>query len=268
MIRFKYKVCFIIIMYLIINQKANSNDLKLASYQSLYEISLDQDRKIKNPLGQTSIKKANGELLIDWFDNCTSWVSNQRMFVNFINSNGVGTVSDINYSLNEAYNSKNMSFALQVKQNNEVVEQFRGSGERANNTSITLFDPKEENLEFSNEIIFPHEHLKKIIKHLGNDSGIVTYKVYEGSIPKNFLNISSFINKESEKEKFKFPSGIENRFWSVRMAYYEGESNTPQMELTAKINKQGIVSSFQYDYPEYSLHMKLKKIELSNVLCD
>ena len=267
MIRLKYKV-YCIIMYLLINQQASSSDLKLASYQSLYEISLDKDRTTKSPLGQTSIKKANGELLIDWFDNCTSWVSNQRMLVNFINSNGVGTVSDINYSLNESYNSKNMSFALQVKQNNEIVEQFRGSGERTNNTSITLFNPKEENPEFSNEIIFPHEHLKKIIKHLGKDSGIVNYKVYEGSIPKNFLNISSFINKKSEKEKFKFPSGIENKFWSVRMAYYEGETNIPQMELTAKINRQGIVSSFQYDYPEYSLNMKLKKIELSKVECD
>lgn len=259
---------FFILFYFLMNLKVYSNDLNLVSYQSLYEISLDKDRKVKNPLGQTSIKKADGELLIDWFDNCTSWVSNQRMLVNFTNSNGVGTVSDINYSLDETYDSKNISFALQVKQNNEIVEQFRGSGKRADSTLIKLLNPKEENLKFSNEIIFPHDHLKRIMKHLGNDSGIVSYKVYEGSIPKNFLNISSFINEKSEKEKFNFPSGVENRFWSVRMAYYEGETNTPQMELTAKINKQGIVSYFQYDYPEYSLTMKLKKIALSKVKCD
>tara|TARA_B100000989_G_C19497456_1_gene452716 strand:+ start:41 stop:844 length:804 start_codon:yes stop_codon:yes gene_type:complete len=267
MTKLKYKA-FLIFFFYFTNQKVYSNDLNLASYQSLYEISLDKDRKIESPLGQPSIKKANGELLIDWFDNCTSWVSNQRMLINFTNSNGVGTVSDINYSLNEAYNSDNMSFALQVKQNNEIVEQFRGSGERNDTTLIKLFNPKEENLEFSSEIIFPHGHLKKIIQHLGNLSGIVSYKVYEGSIPKNYLNISSFINKESKKEKFNFPSGIENKFWSVRMAYYEGETNTPQLELTAKINRQGIVSSFQYDYPEYSLSMKLKKIELRTIKCD
>ena len=51
------------------------------------------------------------------------------------------------------------------------------------------------------------------------------------------------------------------------MAYYEENKQTPQMELTARVNKQGVVSYFLYDYPEYSLKIKLKKLQVSPVNC-
>ena len=52
------------------------------------------------------------------------------------------------------------------------------------------------------------------------------------------------------------------------MAYYEGKSSTSSLELSAKINKQGVVSFFKYDYPEYTLLMKLKKIDVKKNLCE
>ena len=245
-----------------------SKEIDLLSYQSIYEITLDKDRKIKNTFGQPYIKDANGELIIDWFDNCSSWVSNQRMYVSFLNSSGVGTISDINYSLDEQYNSSKIDFALQVKENNMVVEQFRGSGTKDKKTKIKLYNPKEKNLEFSNEILFPHEHLKKIINFLDSGKEIISNKVYEGSVPNDYVNISTFINKKSITEDISIlPKEVINKFWSIRMAYYEKNKQTPQMELTARINKQGIVSYFIYDYPEYSLKIKLKKLQVSLVNC-
>ena len=51
------------------------------------------------------------------------------------------------------------------------------------------------------------------------------------------------------------------------MAYYEEDSQTTSLELTAKINRQGIVSYFKYDYPDYSLVMKLKKLAVIKNSC-
>ena len=57
---------------------------------------------------------------MDCINNCdNSWVSNQRMMTRFINSHGVGTVNEINYSINEKMNGKNMDFLLEVKENAE-----------------------------------------------------------------------------------------------------------------------------------------------------
>lgn len=83
------------------------------------------------------------------------------------------------------------------------------------------------------------------------------------------MNVSTFINSKTIKvEKKLLTSGISNKFWIVRMAYYDENKQTPEMELTAHINEQGFVSFFKYDYPEYSLKMKLKKVVLSPTSCD
>ena len=46
------------------------------------------------------------------------------------------------------------------------------------------------------------------------------------------------------------------------MAYYQDKDQTPIFEQTIMLNDQGIAGSFKYDYPDYSLFLKLKKINL------
>ena len=245
------------------NINAKSKKKELLSYQSVYEIVLDKEREMKNTFGKLYIKDANGELLLDWYDNCSSWASNQRMYISFMNSSGIGSISDINYSLKEDYDSSKMDFALQVKENNIVVEQFSGSGKKNKKTLINLISPVEKKLEFPKDVLFPHEHLKEIINKLGNVREIFSNKVYEGTIPSHYLNISTFINPEKVIENdIDLPKDVFNEFWLIRMAYYKDSEQTPEMEMSARINKQGVVSFFKYDYPDYSLNIRLKKIQI------
>lgn len=263
------KINIINFLFIVIFWIGNSNANSLISYQSVYEIELDNERVVKNTFGTPYIKQANGQLLLDWFDNCSSWVSNQRMNLKFINSSGVGTLSDINYSLNEKYDGSEMTFALQVKENNMIKQRINGKAEKKKKVKVKLFDNREKELEFSGDIIFPHQHLKSIISNIKDDKKIVSHRVYEGSIPEKFLNVSTFINNKTVKlEKKLLTAGISNKFWIVRMAYYDENKQTPEMELTAHINQQGFVSFFKYDYPSYSLKMKLKKVVLSPTKCN
>ena len=52
------------------------------------------------------------------------------------------------------------------------------------------------------------------------------------------------------------------------MSYYKDNGSTPIFEQTVHLNTQGIASYFRYDYPEYSLVLKLKKISLVNLNCN
>ena len=109
---------------------------KLLSYQSEYEISLAESEQVRLP-NKTYVNEASGQLFIDWINNCkNSWVSNQRMMTRFINSHGVGTVSEINYSLNEMSDGNKMEFVLEVKEDAEVVERHFGKAERKENLNI------------------------------------------------------------------------------------------------------------------------------------
>ena len=118
------RIIFFSILLIVFSFKIPS--AKLLSYQSEYEISLANSEKIRLP-GKTYVNEASGQLFIDWINNCqNSWVSNQRMMTRFINSHGVGTVSEINYSLNEKTDGSDMDFVLEVKEDAELVERVYG----------------------------------------------------------------------------------------------------------------------------------------------
>ena len=242
---------------------------KLLSYQSEYEISLANSEKVRLP-GKTYVNEASGQLFIDWINNCqNSWVSNQRMMTRFINSHGVGTVSEINYSLNEKTDGSDMDFVLEVKEDAELVERVYGEARIKDSLIVKFPQTDKENLNFSNDVIFPHHFLEEIISNLYSDKQMITKKVYEGTIPNKFFNISVFLTDEVIKESdLNLPKEINNKFKKIRMSYYQDNEQTPVFEQTINLNDQGVANFFRYDYPDYSLVLKLKKITLVNLDCN
>tara|TARA_B100000963_G_scaffold359758_1_gene388084 strand:- start:331 stop:1128 length:798 start_codon:yes stop_codon:yes gene_type:complete len=242
---------------------------KFLSYQSEYEISLANNEEIRLP-GKTYVNEASGQLFIDWINNCqNSWVSNQRMMTRFINSHGVGTVSEINYSINEKADGSDMDFVLEVKEDAELVERVYGEARIDDMLVVKFPQTDKENLNFSNDVIFPHQFLEEIISDLFTDKRIITKKVYEGTIPDKFFNISVFLTDEVSKEsKLKLPKEISNKFKKIRMSYFQDNQQIPVFEQTVNLNDQGVANFFRYDYPDYSLVLKLKKITLVNLDCN
>ncbi len=252
---------FLYIFSLIFLVFSDSNS-KLIPFQSEYEISNIVKDEPRIP-GKTYIDKASGYLLIDWLNSCQdSWVSNQRMMTRFINSYGVGTVSEINYSLNEKSNGSGMDFVLEIKEDAEVVERFYGMAKKNDNLTVTFKD-MDKSLSFPDDVIFPYQFLEEIVKNLNSDKKILVRNVYEGTIPEKFFRISVFFTDEiNSLEDIELPEDITNQFRKVRMAYYQDKDQTPIFEQTIMLNDQGIAGSFKYDYPDYSLFLKLKKINL------
>ena len=242
---------------------------KLLSYQSEYEISLAESEQVRLP-NKTYVNEASGQLFIDWINNCkNSWVSNQRMMTRFINSHGVGTVSEINYSINEKADGSDMDFVLEVKENAELVERTYGEAKINNNLIVKFPQNDMEDLNFSNDVVFPHQFLEEIISNLYTNKRMITKKVYEGTIPNKFFNISVFLSDEIIKESdLKLPKEINNKFKKIRMSYYQDNEQTPVFEQTVNLNDQGVANFFRYDYADYSLILKLKKISLVNLDCN
>ena len=263
--KFSIKYFYLFIFSLIFT--FSSIKAKVISYKSEYEISNVNNDKPRIPK-KTYIDKATGYLTIDWLDSCqNSWVSNQRMMTRFVNSYGVGTVSEINYSLNESMDGKAMDFVLEIKENAEVVDRFYGKAKKENKLNISFVD-REMSLDFPQDVIFPHQFLEEVVSNLYSGKKILVRKVYEGTIPEKFFRISVFFTDNVETSKnTSLPKEINKEFKKIRMAYYQDNDQTPIFEQTVLLNNQGIASEFRYDYPEYSLLLKLKKIEVVPSSC-
>jgi hypothetical protein len=266
---FSCKNLFLTILFLIILCFQNPKELqsKLISFQSEYEVSLGDSDKARLP-GRTYINEASGYLLIDWINNCEeSWVTTQRMMTKFINSHGVGTVSEINYSLNEMVDGKNMEFVLEVKDNAEIIERHYGKAEKTDDLKVT-FLKTDKVLSFPKDVIFPHQFLNDIIENLDSGKNMIVRNVYEGTIPDKSFNISVFFtDQETSVDKDLISKDVINKFKKIRMSYYQDKGQVPVFQQTVHINEQGIASFFRYDYPDYSLELNLKKINLTPLDC-
>ena len=98
---------------------------------------------------------------------------------------------------------------------------------------------------------------------------MIVKKVYEGTIPENFFNISVFFTDKVLKDsEVKLPKKVKNNFKKLRMSYYRNNESTPIFEQTVHLNNQGIASFFRYDYQDYSLVLKLKKISMVELNCN
>ena len=265
--RIYLKVLYLtLLMWLLPFVESNS---KLLSYQSEYEISLGDSETVRVP-GKTYVDKASGDLFIDWINNCdNSWVSNQRMMTRFINSHGVGTVNEINYSINENVDGKKMDFVLEIKENAELVERTIGQANRTESLVVKFPKSDKKDLIFPKDVLFPHTFLKEITENLFGNKKMIVKKVYEGTIPENFFNISVFFTDKVLKDsEVKFPKEVKNNFKKLRMSYYRNNESTPIFEQTVHLNNQGIASFFRYDYQDYSLVLKLKKISMVELNCN
>jgi|TARA_B100000287_G_scaffold367210_1_gene362835 hypothetical protein len=265
----KILVSFFFSLFLVLFFSSLNAQSNLLSYKSEYEISLGDSDLVRLP-GKTYVDKASGYLLIDWINNCdNSWVSNQRMMTRFINSHGVGTVSEINYSINENIDGKDMDFLLEVKEDAELVNRVYGEANLKDKLVVKFPKTDKKDINFPGEVVFPHKFLEEIISNLFSDKRMITKKVYEGTIPEKFFNISVFITDKIIKESdVKLSEKINNKFKQIRMSYYQDNDQTPIFEQTVNLNDQGLANYFKYDYTEYSLVLKLKKVSLVSLDCD
>ena len=69
------------------------------------------------------------------------------MMTRFVNSYGVGTVNEINYSINEKTNGNYMDFVLEIKENAELVERTIGKAKKDN--SLTVKFPRTDKKKFN-----------------------------------------------------------------------------------------------------------------------
>ena len=159
------------------------------------------------------------------------------------------------------------SAVFEIKENAEVQERFYGMAKKASDLEVK-FKQRETKRNFPIDVIFPRQFLDDIVSNLNSKKKIMVRNVYEGTIPDKYFKISVFFTDEIKTVKNNIlPKNISNEFRKIKMAYYQDNEQTPIFEQTILLNDQGIANSFQYDYPDYSLLLKLKKIKLISSKC-
>jgi EipB-like len=243
--------------------------LPLAAHRAAYDVSLADSSGPAPSSAQTPIS-ATGLIAYEFRGStCEGYTSNFRQMTEMERSEGEPLSMQVNAMSFEAANGKSMRFRID-SQGAQDTPPVVGTASRGadDDLRVVLTKPKPQTLDFGREVLFPTQHIERLIEAAKHGGGAIQARVYDGSDTgaKIFATLS-VIGKEATKpdqdtETASALSGI--RRWPVVISYFD-EAKTdapPDYTLSFDLYENGVSGSLKLDYGAFALRARLRKLEI------
>ena len=245
---------------------------EFAAHRAVYELSLAQSR------GKSAVS-ARGRILYDFTGSaCEGYKLEFRQVSELDNGEGKITLSDLRSSTWEDGAAKAYKFASQNYLNQQQIDSVDGRAERRDNAiAVTLSKPKDKKLDLEATIIFPTEHVRRIIEAAREGKSILEFPVYDGSeTGEKIYNTLTVIGHEiAPGERNHDDAAVgEARLasmprWPVTISYFErGKSDnnseqTPAYAIRFELYANGISRALALDYNNFVINGKLTSLDIN-----
>lgn len=245
---------------------------ELASHRAVYELSLAQTR------GNSTTVAARGRILYDFSGSaCEGYKLEFRQVSELDNGEGKVTLSDLRSNTWEDADAKTFQFKSENYTNNRIVDSVDGAAVRqADNIAVTLIKPKNTKLSLDHAIVFPTEHVRRIIEAARAGKTILEFPVYDGSEKgEKIYNTLSIIGRTIPPTE-RLPNdaaagqaalaGLLR--WPVTVSYFDRGSatgeQTPVYAITFELYENGISRALLLDYNDFAISGELKSLEIKD----
>ena len=243
---------------------------ELASHRAVYELSLAQRN------GHSSTVSARGRILYDFAGSaCEGYTLEFRQVSELDNGEGKVTLSDLRSNTWEDGDAKNFQFKSENYMNNSIVDSVDGAAVRqADNIAVTLIKPKNIKLNLDRAIVFPTEHVRRIIEAARAGKTILEFPVYDGSEKgEKIYNTLTVIGREippTERVPTDAAAGQAALAgllrWPVTVSYFDRASKlgeqTPVYAITFELYENGISRALLLDYNDFAISGELKSLDI------
>jgi EipB-like len=243
---------------------------ELASHRAVYELTLAKNHN------NSSTVSARGRILYDFTGSaCEGYKLEFRQVSELDNGEGKVTLSDLRSNTWEDGDAKNFQFKSENYMNNRMVDAVDGAAVRqADNIAVTLIKPKNTKLNLDHAIVFPTEHVRRIIEAARAGKTILEFPVYDGSEKGekiyNTLTVIGRAIPSTERVPTDAAAGQAALAgmvrWPVTVSYFElnakaGEQ-TPVYAITFELYENGISRSLLLDYNDFAISGELTSLEI------
>lgn len=237
--------------------------------RTVYDLKLDQRR------ASPGIDAAKGRLIVELHEDCDGYIFNQGLITDFISSEGPNLIGDMQASVWESRDGRQLRFNLLNRLNGKVVEREQGradlNSQFAGNAVWHL--PKARQLALPKGTIFPIAHNRAVLEHaLEGDHGFESF-LFDGSYEAGLYRAATFIGRKSRNGQAN-PGGLLSKklaSWPIRLAYFrhDNRDGLPEFEVGFTLYSDGVVDNLQLDYPEFGLTGQLVELEyFDRPVCD
>ena len=248
--------------------------VSLATHRAVYDLKLSSTR------GKRSMNAVRGRILYDFSGNaCEGYALQFRQVSELDSGEGKVIVSDLRATSWEDGAGKRLRFHSQNYFDEALRDKVDGQAERDDDgIAVELKEPGEKKLDMKNELVFPTEHVRRIIAAARDGKTLMQVSVYDGSdTGEKLYDTLTVIGKAIAPDEHKPNDAAAGQAafagltrWPVTISYFDhavaeksGEQ-TPVYAITFELYENGISRALLLDYGDFVLTGEMTSLEIKD----
>ena len=243
--------------------------LPLASHRAAYDLSLVDPTSPPLSSAQTPIA-ASGLIAYEFRGSpCEGYTSSFRQLTRMERSEGEPLATQVNAVSFEDADGKTMRFRVDsegIPETPAVVgTATRGADD---DLRVDLTKPSPKAIDFGHDVLFPTQHIERLIEAAKNGGGAIQARVYDGSdTGAKIYATMAIIGKEASKPSDDAEAAAELRGvrrWPVVVSYFDEATtdSAPEYTLSFDLYENGVSGTLKLDYGLFALRARLQKLEI------
>ena len=233
---------------------------QLLSHKATYNLNIENIKE------NSFLEGGQGQTFFEIKEVCNGWNVKEDYVLIYELPNKRTANSISSYTTFENIRGTKHSFELNEKSEFNGENTYQGFAEKINDKIlVSIIKQSIKKKSFKEKILFPVEHLRKVIEAAQKGETLFTSKVFFGNEDKNLVKIvSAFISKE-RKSKFQNIEYLRDKIiWPIKLAFYTTDKKNinPDYEITLELDQLGVVHSYLVNYGDFEVRATLKNFKM------
>jgi hypothetical protein len=249
---------------------AENGQVELASHRAIYDLKLAETR------GRRQLSAAQGRIVYDFSGSaCEGYALQFRQVTELDNGEGKIVVSDLRSATWEEGAAKNYRFNFQNYLSERLVDSVDGRAERKPQAvAVSLAQPSAKQFDLDTAVVFPTEHIRRIVVAARAGKTVLELPVYDGSeTGEKLYDTLTIIGHPIAPGEQKPDDAIAGNSvfdsltrWPVTISYFDhakqtGEQ-TPVYSIRFELYENGVSRALLLDYGDFSITGTMTTLEM------
>lgn len=238
--------------------------ITLAPHKAVYDVTLTA-RKSGSP-----VLNVSGTLEYELRADCDAWATSHNFKLSYQYAEGAPVALSGHFATYETFGGDTLFFSALRNRNGMAVENVKGEAKLApGKDGIARYAvPPGLNQTLPAGLLFPNVHTRHILERANAGDKIFDAVVFDGSDKEGPVEINTVIGKSLPGTDVVKASPridktlLDSRAWRLRMAFFplKGTESSPDYEMDAVLQENGIITDMRIEYPEFTVTQKLTSL--------
>ena len=246
----------------------------LVPHRAVYDLSLGASR------GNSQVAGVRGRILYDFGGSaCQGYSLEFRQVSELDSGEGRISTSDLRSTTWEGADAKSFKFTSQNFVDENLIDSVDGRAEREpTKTAVALEKPQQKTLSLAVGVVFPTEHMVRVINAARAGERVLSFPVYDGSeTGDKVFDTLTVIGQEIApgERNHDDAAATEPKLasvprWPVTVSYFErgkaenSSEQTPAYAISFELYANGISRALALDYNNFVINGKLSSLEIKD----